>query len=103
MISDVLCETVNEVDRYLNDETMGKCYEGAMRDAILELKDRARAIHILLDYPPPLVDALVNQTDEATAYTTHLAKVLSGGERRAFNRLLKQLRTEQQSVDAARA
>ena len=103
MISDVLCDTVSELNFYLRDEEMGRCYEGAMRDAIVELKDKAAAIRILLDYPPPLVDALVNQTEDATAYTTHLAKVLSAGELSAFNRLLERLQAEQRSVGAARS
>jgi len=103
MISDVLSDTVSELNHYLTDKTMGKCYAGAMRDAIVEFKDKATAIRILLDYPPPLVDALIEQTDTAKPYTTHLAKVLTPGELSAFNRLLDALRAEQQAMSATRA
>lgn len=103
MISDVLSDTVDQLNYYLTDKTFSKCYAGAMRDAIVEFKDKATAIRILLDYPPDIVDALVNQTDEITVYTTHLSKVLSPGELSEFNRLLESLRAEQQSVGAPRA
>ena len=103
MISDVLNDTVCELNHCLTSKVMRERYVGPMREAIVDLKDKATAIRVLLDYPPPLVDALVNRTDEATAYTKHLSKVLSAGELRELNTLLERLRAQQRSAGKPRA
>ena len=52
MISDILCECVDEIDRYLNDPGLDATYEGELRDRIIRLRNEAEYLRGLLDVPP---------------------------------------------------
>jgi len=52
MISDVLHETVDELDHYLNCPTFADCYKGKLREQIVRLRDEALYIARVLDTPP---------------------------------------------------
>lgn len=52
MISDVLFEAVQDLDRYLNDKFYDTWYKGAFRERIIKLRNEAEAIRIELDKPP---------------------------------------------------
>ncbi len=51
MISDVLFDAVQEIDRYLNDPTFKEVYSGRLRGRIIELRDAMNAMRIELDTP----------------------------------------------------
>jgi hypothetical protein len=52
MISDILCECVDELDYYLNFPTFDDVYEGELRDRIIRLRNEAEYLRGLLDVPP---------------------------------------------------
>ena len=52
MISDVLSETVNSLDHYLNDPVYYNVYAGEIRDRILLFRKEAKAIQEFLDESP---------------------------------------------------
>ena len=52
MISDVMHETVANLDHYLNDPVYAKTYTGELRQRILRLRNEAEGIRVLLDTPP---------------------------------------------------
>ena len=52
MISDVLSETVNSLDHYLNDTDYYDIYTGELRDRIVRFRNEAKAIRDFLDEPP---------------------------------------------------
>jgi hypothetical protein len=52
MISDVLCECVNELDHYLNSEAFDDTYQGKFRQRIIGLRNEAEYLGGLLDIPP---------------------------------------------------
>lgn len=54
MISDTLFDAGQEIDRYLDDPVMGKCYTGPMRARILALRADMREIQRDLDVGPTL-------------------------------------------------
>lgn len=51
MISDVLLDSVGEIERYQRD--MPKCYDG-LRDQIEAVKTVMHALHTYLDFPPSM-------------------------------------------------
>ena len=81
MISDVLSEFVPEIDHYLNNEVYNTCYQGELRMAITELRDRARAIMVTMDTFPGASPKYRQEQD------AHLAKVMSVGEYAAWKAL----------------
>jgi hypothetical protein len=52
MINDILCDCVDELDRYLNDQIFDGTYQGELRDRILRLRNEAEYLRGLLDIPP---------------------------------------------------
>ncbi len=52
MISDVLSETVNNLDHYLSDPKYDDTYTGDVRDRIVRLRNEAKAIRDILDISP---------------------------------------------------
>jgi hypothetical protein len=52
MISDVFCECVIELDRYLNDPIFEDTYQGELRDGVIRLRNQAEYLRALLDVPP---------------------------------------------------
>lgn len=54
MISDVLHEAVNEIDRYLNDPVFATSYTGELRDHIVKVRDEMHSLRAELDAPPTL-------------------------------------------------
>lgn len=52
MISDVLHETVEDLDRYLTSPTFDDVYTGKLRAQIIKLRDEALCIARVLDTPP---------------------------------------------------
>ena len=81
MISDVLSETIEEINEYLNSDVTSKCYEGAMREAIVELRDNARAIMVTLETFPGAT------VEWRQAQDAHLAKVMTASEYAAWKAL----------------
>ena len=53
MISDILANTINLIDRYLDDPAWNDTYTGEIRERIIRLRDEAEAIRAVLDKPPP--------------------------------------------------
>lgn len=58
MISDVLSEAVNEIDRYLND--FSNIYGGDLRARIVKVRDDMHSLRAELDAPPPFEILPVN-------------------------------------------
>jgi hypothetical protein len=81
MISYVLSEVVQEIDHYLNDESLNNTYEGELRTAITELRNQARAIMVTLDTFP---GASPEWRQEQAA---HLAKMMTASEYAAWKAL----------------
>ena len=52
MISDVLCDAVDEINRYINDDTFSQVYAGKLRKDIISLRDNMDTMRIRLDTPP---------------------------------------------------
>ena len=53
MISDILCEMVEGLDRYRNDPNYDAMYRGALRERIIRVRDDAEYIRFVLDTPYP--------------------------------------------------
>lgn len=53
MISDVLSEAVDEIDRYLSDEVFADVYTGDLRARIVAVRNEMEKIRVELDTPPP--------------------------------------------------
>jgi hypothetical protein len=53
MISDVLFEMVEGLDRYLNDPHYDNMYSGTLRERIIRVRDDAEYIRFVLDTPYP--------------------------------------------------
>jgi hypothetical protein len=51
MISDILCECVDELDYYLSCPIFGDVYQGELRDRIIRLRNEAEYLRSLLDAP----------------------------------------------------
>lgn len=56
MISDVLAEAVDELDRYLRDPVLGKSYTGPTRERIVWLRNGMELVRQELDQPPAPID-----------------------------------------------
>ena len=52
MISDVLSETVNSLDHFLNESDYYHIYTGELRDRIVQFRNEAKAIRDFLDESP---------------------------------------------------
>lgn len=52
MISDVLSDAIDDIDRYLESPTFADTYCGELRQRIIELRDRMEAMRGELDNPP---------------------------------------------------
>jgi len=52
MISDALFAAIQEVDRYLNDHTFDRVYQGATRDEILAVRTIMYRLQLRLDASP---------------------------------------------------
>lgn len=52
MISDVLSEAVQDIDRYLQDPTFERVYAGSLRTDILALRDSMDRMRVCLDRVP---------------------------------------------------
>ena len=52
MISDVLSETVNSLDHYLNESEYCDIYTGELRDRIVRFRNEAKEIRDFLDESP---------------------------------------------------
>lgn len=53
MISDVLSEAVDSMDRYLNDPVFKNVYDGELRKELLSLRNKMDSIRARLDMVPP--------------------------------------------------
>jgi hypothetical protein len=51
MLSDILSQTVHDLDLYLNDPTWDDTYKGEMRERIVRLRDEAEYVRVCLDVP----------------------------------------------------
>ena len=69
-ISDVLFETVENLDHYLNDPFYDDWYEGELRARIVRLRDEAKALVVELFTPP---------TDEEVAEAERRKAAKDGG------------------------
>jgi hypothetical protein len=49
MISDILFETVEGLDHYLNDPVFERTYRGELRERIIKLRNEAEKLQIELD------------------------------------------------------
>jgi hypothetical protein len=68
MISDILSQTVADIDRYLNDPDIDCIYSGETREQLIRLRDQADDLRSALDMPPgraPATDASPQQTGSA--------------------------------------
>ncbi len=52
MISDILYDAVNAIDRYLTDDLYREIYEGETRKEITELRNAMDALRAKLETPP---------------------------------------------------
>jgi hypothetical protein len=52
MISDILFQSVIDLDHYLNDPNFDRIYSGGIRERIVRLRDDAKYVQILLDTHP---------------------------------------------------
>jgi hypothetical protein len=55
MISDILSDTVSDIDQYLGNPLYDDWYRGALRDRIIALRNEADAIRVELDTPQHLI------------------------------------------------
>ena len=64
MISDILFQSVIDLDHYLNDPNFDRTYNGEIRDRIIRLRDEAEYIRAVLDAHPcdtPPTEAVVRE------------------------------------------
>jgi hypothetical protein len=52
MISDILFQSVVDLDHYLNDSNFDRTYKGEIRERIIRLRDEAEYIRAILDTHP---------------------------------------------------
>ena len=52
MISDVLPQTVDDLDHYLNDSFWDKVYSGELRKRIIRLREEVDEVRVLIDATP---------------------------------------------------
>ena len=52
MISDVLAETVSNLDHYLDNSNYDDTYTGEERERIVKLRNEAETVRDILDEPP---------------------------------------------------
>jgi hypothetical protein len=75
MISDVLCECVSELDRYLNNRTFEQTYQGEFRQRIIRLRNEAEYLRGFLDVPPgvplPPEAVLLQRIEEQRNWKVH--------------------------------
>ncbi len=58
MISDMLSNTVAELDRYLNDPVFADAYDGLLHEDLRELRAKIESMRQRLDAPPPTEEEL---------------------------------------------
>jgi hypothetical protein len=52
MISDILFQSVVDLDHYLNDSNFDRTYNGEIRERIIRLRDEAEYIRVIPDTHP---------------------------------------------------
>lgn len=58
MISDVLSDSVREIDGYLENPTFERTYSGELRERIIKLRNDMDAMRQELDTPPTVKEPL---------------------------------------------
>ena len=53
VISDILAQMADDLDRYLSDSSYDAIYSGALRERIIRVRDDAEYIRFVLDTPYP--------------------------------------------------
>jgi hypothetical protein len=83
MISDVLSDMVEGLDRYLSDRLYDDLYSGALRESIIRVRDDAEYLCFVLDTPNPAWDIpknVVREQIEARRRASRVRAERDGGK-----------------------
>lgn len=58
MIRDTLARAIRDIDECLDDATSAKVYTGAVREAVIQVRNSMRELQMVLDRPPRQVAGL---------------------------------------------
>jgi hypothetical protein len=64
MISDIISQTVVDLDRYLTDPNFDGTYTGEVRERVIRLRDEADNLRAVLDLPPAEISVANDHTHQ---------------------------------------
>jgi hypothetical protein len=64
MISDIISQTVVDLDRYLTDPNFDRTYTGEVRQRVIRLRDEADSLCAVLDMPPAEISVANDHTHQ---------------------------------------